>query len=201
MMMMLRSGVSSVVAVVVCLLVWTQTVSVAQAQSVKVSKSCFTPDEDITITFVNRRFPASDDWIGVFAASQKNGGFASEAAWLWTCGTQSCGSSRRRGSVIVRDNIPIGEYKAVMSKDDEEPYIGYALSSVFSVRASCTDGGGGSIPVNPATENANQVAARHLKSARDEIEGLVRGDPALAGTFLRLLFHDCIGGCDGMYYR
>jgi hypothetical protein len=175
------------------------------SQSVKPNKSCFTPNEDITLTFVNRNRARSSDWVGIFSIPQPDSSrFVAEAAWVRLCGSQSCATSKLRGSVKIRDDIPVGNYKAILSRDEEEPYAAYAISASFSVKNDCGNGGGpapGPSPTPPAPvpvqANSNSKAASHLKQARGEIEDMVRNDPALGATFLRMLFHDCVGGCDG----
>lgn len=37
----------------------------------------------------------------------------------------------------------------------------------------------------------------HVDSARAEIQALLSSDPTLAPQFVKLAFHDCVGGCDG----
>ena len=39
--------------------------------------------------------------------------------------------------------------------------------------------------------------ANSVESIREEIRELIRNNSVLAPKFLRLAFHDCIGGCDG----
>ena len=43
------------------------------------------------------------------------------------------------------------------------------------------------------------VALAHIRQVRHEIVTLIQQDIGLAAKFLRLIFHDCIGGCDGTY--
>lgn len=51
--------------------------------------------------------------------------------------------------------------------------------------------------LDPA-DNLNPVATAEIAAAREEIESLIEADSDLAPKFLRLIFHDCLGGCDGM---
>jgi hypothetical protein len=184
--------------------------STVSAQSVKPNKSCYTFDEDMTFKFVNKAIAKAGDWVGIFTIPQPSSStFVSESAWARLCGSQTCSGIRLNGSVKIRDALPLGKYKAILSRDELEPYRSYATSAVFEVRNSCSGSGAVPTPVQvpvgaqgpvptPAASN-NQVAAQHLKQARDEIEGMVRNDPALGATFLRMVFHDCVGGCDGTW--
>jgi hypothetical protein len=178
--------------------------STVSAQSVKPNKSCYTFDEDMTFKFVNKAIAKAGDWIGVFTIPQPSSStFVSESAWVRLCGSQTCSAIKLNGSVKIRDALPLGKYKAIISRDENEPYRSYATSAVFEVRNSCSGSGTVPTPVQaqgpaptPVASN-NQLAAQHLKQARDEIEGMVRNDAALGATFLRMIFHDCVGGCDG----
>jgi cytochrome c peroxidase len=50
-----------------------------------------------------------------------------------------------------------------------------------------------SVAPRPVPDNMDRV----ISDARDDIEDLVRRNPFLVGKFLRMAFHDCVGGCDG----
>jgi Peroxidase len=68
-----------------------------------------------------------------------------------------------------------------------------ASSPVFTIGGDASGGGDSSGGSTLDTEAA-------LLAARADIRNLIRGqggDVALAAKFLRLGFHDCIGGCDG----
>jgi hypothetical protein len=186
--------------------------SSVSAQSVKPNKSCYTFDEDMTFKFVNKAIAKAGDWVGIFTIPQSSSStFVSESAWARLCGSQTCSGIKLNGSVKIRDALPLGKYKAILSRDENEPYRAYASSAVFEVRNSCSGSGTVTTPVQvpvqaqgPApvpVSNNNQLAAQHLKQARDDIEGMVRNDNALGATFLRMVFHDCVGGCDGTCSR
>jgi hypothetical protein len=53
-----------------------------------------------------------------------------------------------------------------------------------------TPGGGVRVITDPNIAGA-------IANARGQIDALVRADDDLIGKFLRLVFHDCVGGCDG----
>jgi hypothetical protein len=48
-----------------------------------------------------------------------------------------------------------------------------------------------------SNSSENAIAYVALSSARNDVERLIRQDTDLAPKFLRLSFHDCVGGCDG----
>jgi len=57
-----------------------------------------------------------------------------------------------------------------------------------------------SVPVQVASESVLVVSDAInsvIDDARTQIENLIRDDGDLTGKFLRLTFHDCIGGCNG----
>ena len=64
--------------------------------------------------------------------------------------------------------------------------------------------GGGSSNIQPFNAEA-EADANHrrlnivnsVESIREEIRDLIRNNSVLAPKFLRLAFHDCVGGCDG----
>ena len=45
--------------------------------------------------------------------------------------------------------------------------------------------------------SAQQATPQIVAQARSEIESAIRRDRRLGPKFLRLAFHDCVGGCDG----
>ena len=60
--------------------------------SVQTNKASYAVGEQIVVTFVDGN-PQSDDWIGIFQASTSTKKLIEGALWLWTCGSQDCGSS------------------------------------------------------------------------------------------------------------
>lgn len=55
-----------------------------------------------------------------------------------------------------------------------------------------------SMGVGPASDN--ELAFTQMLSARADIEEIIANDQPMAAKFLRLIFHDCIGGCDGKLF-
>ena len=119
--------------------------------------------------------------------------------------SQTCTGAAAKGRVRLRaGSLATGTWRAVLARDDATgPFSAYAKSSSFTIATSCTTS-----PVRtpvrapvaaPTSANANAVALKRINSAKTEIEGLIRNDKRLAPQFLRLGFHDCIGGCDGMF--
>ena len=49
----------------------------------------------------------------------------------------------------------------------------------------------------PDTNHRHLNIATSVESIREEIRDLIRNNSVLAPKFLRLAFHDCVGGCDG----
>ena len=76
-------------------------------------------------------------------------------------------------------------------REGQEPWQVVTRSLVFEVEAGGGGGGGGGGGRNPARVEAA------IRSARSDIERIIQRDRPLAAKFLRLIFHDCVGGCDG----
>ena len=92
-------------------------------------------------------------------------------------------SQLTQGTVVFQDNaedsvwpLPAGEYKAFLLRNTEQPYTVIAQSQTITVLPH---------PVE-------MIAA-----AESDIRDLITADPALGPKFVRLGFHDCVGGCDG----
>ena len=75
-----------------------------------------------------------------------------------------------------------------------------ADTTTSSIPESIVDTTTSSIPVLSA-EMESTLAFQDIAAARRSIEGMIREDADLAPKFLRLIFHDCIGGCDGTCRR
>ena len=62
---------------------------------------------------------------------------------------------------------------------------------------------GGDLNLQPYHSEESDISHRQLtiassvQSIREEIRDLIRNNNGLAPKFLRLAFHDCVGGCDG----
>ena len=74
--------------------------------------------------------------------------------------------------------LPAGRYRAVLSRNaGSEPWPVIAFSEAFEV------------------QQTPQQAA--VQAARSDIVQIINNEPKMAAKFLRLSFHDCVGGCDG----
>ncbi len=80
------------------------------------------------------------------------------------------------------------------------------LASKNQRRLRSGSGGGSKIEIQPiSTKPKAEPDANHrqlniatlVESIREEIRDLIRNNSVLAPKFLRLAFHDCVGGCDG----
>jgi hypothetical protein len=70
----------------------TVTTPVGSPTSLTTSKASFETGEKIVISFINS-LPKPGDWIGVYPSSAPSNNLRTGDLWLWTCGSQSCGTS------------------------------------------------------------------------------------------------------------
>jgi Peroxidase len=196
----------------IAIIVSLQSVQIASAQTISVNKNCVKTGETFAVSFQNVN-PQVDDWIGILPVSENTNRFTNFNLWAWTCGTQTCTTSAASGRVRFRanSNLPTGSYRAVLAHDSDNspPWKAYAVSKTFTVATSCpaTAPTPVAVPISkpvskpvPTSTGSNAAALGHLKSARGEIETIIRNDKRLAPQFIRMAFHDCIGGCDGTCY-
>jgi Peroxidase len=160
------------------------------AQAIQVSRTCVPPGQNFAITFQNIN-PLPDDWIGIVHVSETLSAFTSLADWMWTCGSKSCTTASAGGQVFMSSvNIPESDWFAVLARgNDAAPWAAYAVSNMFTVSSGCT----------PPLSAENAAVFAELQGARQEMANLVAADIKMAPRFLRLAFHDCIGGCDGTF--
>lgn len=149
------------------------------------------------------------------------------AMWTWTCGSQDCRGVRLRGTVEYgpggvdeeeTDSWPLnaGTYRAVLS-GGSQPYSARAMSRRFRVMGSgesCDDNDQEDDNDNDNdnndeeeddnddeeddnTDDNDNGMASVIQNARIDIEELIENSSLLGPKFLRLAFHDCVGGCDG----
>jgi hypothetical protein len=52
-------------------------------------------------------------------------------------------------------------------------------------------------PSATLAQTASTVAAQAMQQARSVIGNMVQANPLLTPAFIRMGFHDCVGGCDG----
>lgn len=174
----------------------------AHAQTISVNRDCVTAGEEFAVTFVNVD-PHVDDWIGIVPTSESTAAFSTLGTWVWSCGTMDCLASAPSGRVrILAADIAVGSWVAVLSRGAVgAPWSAYAVSNVFTVADSC-DGSApvpsptGSTPTTPSP----QLAREHLDAAWGEIQSIIDEDFRMAPQFLRMAFHDCVGGCDGAFF-
>jgi len=96
---------------------------------------------------------------------------------------QTSGTLVFRGSKTIswKSNWPLGPGRyvaAILRNADSAPWAALDISPVFQIR-------------QPAISNDL------IKLARADIAQLIKADIALAAKFLRLGFHDSVGGADG----
>jgi len=75
-----------------------------------------------------------------------------------------------------------------------------AMSNQRRLRSSGRRDGGNNIQPSNANADTNHrhlTIADTVESIREEVRALIRNNSVLAPKFLRLAFHDCVGGCDG----
>lgn len=166
----------------------------------RVDGSSFEVGDAFFVEYSNYQAVANDDFIAIFDASIPSNQLpASGLLWRWVCNKQGspCTNASPDGRVRFRSssewaegNWPLpagGSYKAYMLRNlSPEPFwpIVEAESEVFSV-------------VEPPSVDESEVALNALSDAKVEIERLIDQDRTIAAKFVRLIFHDCIGGCDG----
>mmetsp|Transcript_5660 Transcript_5660/g.6210 ORF Transcript_5660/g.6210 Transcript_5660/m.6210 type:complete len:462 (+) Transcript_5660:123-1508(+) len=156
------------------------------------NKKLYMFQESIQVIFDTEN-PRQGDWIGIYQASAPLNNLRDALFWMWNCDNANqnpdCGV-RASGTVTFSEDKDIdwamqwppvpGEYKAILlRRDNDDPWEAVHVSAVFAVSV-------------PTELNAESVVI-----VRKELEVLVENDIKLAAKFVRLGFHDCVGGCDG----
>jgi hypothetical protein len=186
--------------------------------SVTVDQSCYEVGEEIAVTFetmmvmiegqqanVNVNVDDDDDWVGLYRTNNLNDLANLDpvpSMWMWTCGSQNCNSrTTDRGTMsfsIGSDStgtqgwpLEAGEYQAVLTGGNT-PYQAHAISQPFIVGCSSS-----STPPGTTDLDDDRNMAEVIAQARSDITALIDNEPTLGAKFLRLAFHDCVGGCDG----
>lgn len=147
--------------------------------------------------------------------------------WVHLCGNKACDPNKipSKGSVRFRANpsqewlqswpLASGNYRPVLCQgDDDEPWSALAIGPKFKV-GKCSIANPTLAPVQAPTEFASQIPTGVLSetstgpptksnemrelitTVRNQIQNVTMTSPLLMGKFLRLAFHDCVGGCDG----
>lgn len=149
--------------------------------AIQTSKKCYEFGEDIVVSFTNDS-KNRDFWVGIFPSSQSDSFLNRFLSWIWSCGSQTCGFGSKANTVTLSKNIRNGSYKAVLTRSLNAPFFPNAISESFVVQASCSN-----------------IAASALASAREELKPIIAANIELPAQLLQLIFHDCIGGCDGKF--
>jgi Peroxidase len=180
--------------------------SVVQGQAIRINKKCVRSSSDTYFVNFTNVDPQETDFIAILPVSTDPTSFSDYADWAYTCGSQSCSGAAAQGRIPFSNPLAIGVYRAVLARDGgSAPYSAYAVSGRFNVSTSCPSSPTAPLPgpvappvTNPVSSGGNNTAALiHINAARDEIRARIRQDTKLAPQFLRMAFHDCIGGCDG----
>jgi len=158
-------------------------------------KSVYDFGERFSVDFVVND-PEDGDWVGIYSADTPMDSLNTAHFWLWVCDRQgslgnNCGG-RSSGTILFREGKDIGwgsdwplqpgNYKAVVMRNGNGPFQAIVATPTFTIE---TPSSMGELAVNFARHDIEQIMI-----GRD-------GDIALAAKFLRLGFHDCVGGCDG----
>lgn len=170
---------------------------------VRIAKRSFQRGQPIVVNFMNQATAKKDDFIAIYPAMTASPEAEDGILWKYLCNHQQnpCRQALARGSVQFDDisatwssqaDWPLqeGEYVSILMRSEETTgaFIALGQSEPFVVDSSNS----------PAIDsNLNQMALRTIRQARSKILRLIRRDTDLAPKFLRLIFHDCIGGCDG----
>lgn len=174
-------------------------------QTIVTSKDCVNQGDTFIVTFQNSN-ELFDDWVAIIPEFENPDSFTQFGNWVWGCGTKTCMNPAASGRIRMRANISSGSWRAVLVRNTSPnpPWDAYAISNTFTVSTSC-DGTSPSSTTTPAPSpgvpatgtSPNDIALQHIEDASIEIESLIRGDSKLGPQFIRMSFHDCIGGCDG----
>jgi len=186
-----------------------------QADEVTVASTCLGSSEAIEVSFSANDSNFGLNWIGIYPASEiiNVQRLPPGAMWVWLCGSQGCSPSAnpRTGTVTFQGSsdhwlqgwpLQPGRYQAVLTQGNNSQFWPIlATSQVFEVGCNSNpspspiagNSGGGSTP------SSTSVTMSTIMSATSDIKSLYASDSLLAGACLRLVFHDCIGGCDGEY--
>lgn len=156
---------------------------------VKVDEICYEPGDNIDIDF--SKLPEGQLFVGLYDQSSLTDlpNLPDNVdEWSWTCGGMVlCADFPSSGELNLTAPVEEGDYVAVAARfEADTPFTAEAQSPSFRVRQDC------SVPIRADPEMLDTISA-----ARRDIERLIEGNVFLPGKFLRLAFHDCVGGCDG----
>lgn len=176
------------------------------ANQISVSSTCVASNQAVRVTTSGNSDPFV--FVGIFRSNEVADlnmiPLSALVTWQWTCGTAGQGSLCNpwpTSSTVTFNSLPNGQYIAIRAFSRQPPYRALAASATFQVGGNC-----GQTPVSapsPAPVQAPVASPATMRaviaSARADIARLIASNSILAGKFLRLAFHDCVGGCDGTY--
>jgi hypothetical protein len=159
-----------------------------------VDKSCYQAGETIEVSFSGAGAEIGE-FVALYRTSVLNDlRFLPDLPDMWIpiCGTEPPCPNVDEGIVSFANTgfqfrgnqiwpLDAGEYRAILS-GGMIPFSAAAAAGPFRV-GGCSPG-------------SDEMAAV-VEQARADIEGLIANNRLLIGKFLRLSFHDCVGGCDG----
>jgi hypothetical protein len=185
--------------------------------TISVDNSCYQVGETIQVSFSGAG--AHDrEFVALYRSSVLNDlRFLPDMPDMWipTCGTQPpCQTVGSEGDVSFANNglgggnqiwpLDEGEYRAIVSGGDI-PFSAFAATEPFRV-GGCAQPTSRPPPTPapiptptpaPVPDIDSNGMAAVIEQARADIESLIENSQLLLGKFLRLSFHDCVGGCDG----
>jgi hypothetical protein len=112
--------------------------------AINVLSACYTPGDEIGITFSNCE-PQGDDWVGVYSAGQDYNSLPNPPVWSWSCGNRNCRDAVSSMDMSLSqdqasDNgwpLDVGTYVVVLARNSAQPYTAYAVSPEFSIQDGC----------------------------------------------------------------
>lgn len=170
--------------------------------AIQVGGGTFLPGETIPVAYqLHGSSSGVDEFIGIFPSSVSAAQLQDEGSvWKWLCNRQgtNCGAS----DVSDMGNVQFTGTSAAWHRTTDWPltagtYRAYLLQNDMSATFWPVLAQSDTFTITNSTASANARALTHLTEARSTIENLIRNDETLAPKFLRMGFHDCVGGCDG----
>jgi hypothetical protein len=141
------------------------------------------------------------EFIGIFPSSVSPQKLQSEGLlWKWLCDRQ--GTNCPSSTISSKGNVQFSGISAAWHHSSDWPliagtYRAYLLTNDMTATFWPVLAQSDTFTVTAGSTSGNAQALTHLADARSAIEDLIRNDQTLAPKFLRMGFHDCIGGCDG----
>jgi len=186
---------------------WIQKVRAREESPIRVVRRCFPVGEPIQVDVTFEPKQVVELWVGILEAGKSQSENASEDDYV--AFEEVTYSDFERGVFVT------GSYRAVLVACASEDCSVVGRSSLFTVAASCVvESNSGAqdnsessssavvhseteiISLLPRSRDPTPVQIAILQAAQ-EIRQIIRNDPAIGPKFVRLGFHDCVGGCDG----